>query len=335
MEQIKVQAAFARVLVTTFLRRLVRGRGRPSWSLWYETFARFMQLEADVMATLDAPAARSRLLARSQPTPLRKKLDCEAVRFHASDGSGIDGEWFRPAGAPSDRVLLYLHGGGYVFGSIRSHEDFIARLALGAALPALAIDYRLAPEHPFPAGRDDVIAVIDALVANGVPIENVILAGDSAGGGLALQVLFRLREQGQKLPGAAVLLSPWSDLTCSFESFRTNDRYDYIHKDGILVARDAYCGAFDREDVSVSFASLADFPSLFILAGDAEMLRDNAVRLAERAKEDGVDVTLEVWPDMIHAWPQFAFVLKEGQLATQRISEWLRTHANNAGSLPR
>lgn len=329
MEQLRVQAAFAWVLLTTFLRRLVRGRGRPSWTLWYETFARFMQLEAEVMSTLDAPAARVRLHARSQPTPLRKNLDCEEVKFTAEDGATIAGEWFRPKDARENAVLLYLHGGGYVFGSIRSHEDFVARLALGAKLPALAIDYRLAPEHPFPAGRDDVISVLDALDAQGVPPENVILAGDSAGGGLALQVLFRLRELSRNLPRAAVLLSPWSDLSCAFESFRENDRYDYIHKDGILVARDAYCEAFDREDVSVSFASLVGFPPLFILAGDAEMLRDNAVALAERADTDGVDVTLEVWPDMIHAWPQFAFILKEGQLATNRIADWLDGQSTN------
>jgi monoterpene epsilon-lactone hydrolase len=248
-------------------------------------------------------------------------VTCEPV-----DAGGVPAEWIAAPGAVKDRVILYLHGGGYVIGSINTHRAMIARIARASNARALAIDYRLAPEHPFPAAVDDATRAYKWLLAQGYKPQKIVIAGDSAGGGLTLATLIALRDSGQPLPAGAVPISPWTDLEGTGESVRSRAEKDpMVAQDNLAESAKQYYGAHDPKDPLVSplHANFRGLPPMLIQVGDAEILLDDATRVAERAKLAGVDVELEVWDDMIHVWHVFAKLLPEGQQAIDKIGKFV------------
>jgi monoterpene epsilon-lactone hydrolase len=246
---------------------------------------------------------------------------CEKV-----NAGGVNAEWISAPGATQDRVILYLHGGGYVVGSINTHRAMISRIARASDARALAIDYRLAPEHPFPAAVDDTLAAYRWLLAQGFKPNRIVIAGDSAGGGLTLAALLAIRDAKLPMPAAAVPISPWTDLEGTGDSVRTRAARDVmVTQDNLAQSAKQYCGANDPKNPLVSpvHADFHELPPMLIHVGDAEILLDDATRVAERAKAAGVKVDLEVWDDMPHVWHVFAKILPEGQQAIDKIGKFV------------
>lgn len=243
---------------------------------------------------------------------------------------GVDAAWIAAEGSRRDTVLLYFHGGGFRVGSTRSHRDLIARLSRAARCRALAIDYRLAPEHRFPAPLHDAVAAYQWLLEQGVAPSRIAIAGDSAGGGLALSLLLVLREQAIPLPAAAAVLSAWTDLAATGKSYDSRAAADPIHQRGMIQATArAYLGdsTDPREPLaSPLFADLSGLPPLLIQVGDRETVLDDSRNFAAKARAAGVPVELEVWDGMIHVFQQFASELPEARLAIDSIGRFLRRH---------
>lgn len=238
---------------------------------------------------------------------------------------GVPVAWISDEGASHERVFIYLHGGGYQIGSPRSHADLVARISAASGATGLVIDYRLAPEHRFPAPIDDVLAVCAALETRS-DITTISFVGDSAGGNLALASILALRERGSPLPAAIALLSPWTDLRMLGASYETRATADPIHQRKMLanLAR-AYLGDADPSSPFASpiEADLGGFPPMLIQVGDREVLLSDAETLAERARSAGVDVDLTVWPGMIHVFQQFPTELAEAREAIEAIGAFL------------
>jgi monoterpene epsilon-lactone hydrolase len=224
------------------------------------------------------------------------------------------------------KLMVLLHGGGFSTGSCKTHREMAARISLAAKIPVLVVDYSLAPENPFPAAVDDVVRVYKWLTkVDAMRPSRIVLAGDSAGGGLAIQVLLALREAGEVLPGAVVLMSPWLDLSMSGESMESRAGVDPMTtRNDLLSAAKLYIGDRDPKDPRISpvFADLHKLPPTLIQVGDHEVLLSDAVRFAERAKAAGVEVTLDVWPEMWHVFQGWAATLPEAQAALSKISEF-------------
>ncbi len=254
--------------------------------------------------------------------PLAEDVTCEEV-----DADGVPGEWIKVPGAATERVLFYLHGGGYALGSVNTHREMISRLARAAGVRALAINYRLAPENPYPAAIEDSVKAYRWLLAGGVKPGHVVIAGDSAGGGLTVATLIALRDAEVELPAAGVCISPWTDMECTGESLLASVEGDgMIALDDIRQMANAYLGDADARTPLASpiYADLTGLPPLLIQVGGAEELHSDATRLAEKAEADGVNVTLESWDDMFHVWHSYATMLPEGQQAIDRVGEFIR-----------
>jgi monoterpene epsilon-lactone hydrolase len=236
-------------------------------------------------------------------------------------------EWLRAPGARGDAALVYLHGGGYAIGSPRSHRHLAAAIGIAAGLPVLLLDYRLAPEHPFPAAVDDAVAACRWLVAGGLPSGRIALAGDSAGGGLVVATLLGLRDGIQVRPAAGVCISPWTDLTCTAQSYESRAKSDPIVVRGMVQAMArAYLGNTDPRTPLASpvHGDLRGLPPLLIHVGSDEVLLDDALALDRRATAAGVEVTIEVWDHMVHVWHWFLPMLDEAQRAVDGIGAFLR-----------
>ncbi len=237
---------------------------------------------------------------------------------------GVAGEWVRRKDGTAAPTLLYFHGGGYFVGSPLSHRPITiayARLGFDVFVP----DYRLAPEHPFPAAVEDGVSAFRGLVAAGTPAETMFVAGDSAGGGLALAMMLSLREAGEPLPAAAVLFSPWTDLAVTGDSVRTNEkRCAMFTADGIVRGTAVYLGGADPRTPLASplYADLHGLPRLLIHAGSFETLRDDSTRLAERAAEAAVPCRIRLWPVVPHVWQIFTF-LPETRASMQEAAAFL------------
>lgn len=254
----------------------------------------------------------------------------EGVACLPLDAGGVAALSFTPALAAPRRTMLYLHGGGFAVGSARSHRDIAGRLALAAHARVVSLDYRLAPENPFPAALEDALAAYRWTIAREARPQDVVVAGDSAGGGLVLSTLVALRDSGEPLPAAAVCISPWVDLEALGTSMTTNVALDpTIQRDGVLRAAALYLGSADPRTPLASpiHADLAGLPPLLIQVGTAETLLDDARRIAELAWRAGVAVTLEIWEGMVHDWHLFACMLHEGREAIDRIGRFARHHA--------
>lgn len=224
--------------------------------------------------------------------------------------------------------MLYFHGGGYVTCSPRSHRALLARMALKSKARVVAFDYRKAPEHPFPCAVEDGLAAYHALVSEGCPPERLVLGGDSAGGGLALAVLQRLRAASAALPACTVLLSPWVDLECAGASVRDNARYDYLHPSALRGAADLYLAGHDRRDplVSALHADLSGLPPVLVQTGALELFRSENVAFVERAQAAGVEIEHELAPGMVHVYPLFAAIEPRAQAAFKQIAAFIQRH---------
>ena len=254
--------------------------------------------------------------------PSARQVKCEPV-----SAGGVMAEWITAPNAAADRAILYLHGGGYIMGSINTHRELIARLSKAAQARILALDYRLAPEHPFPAPVEDATAAYRWMLAQGLKPSRIAVAGDSAGGGLTVAALVAFRDAGLPMPAPGIAISPWVDLEAIGESMKTRSSQDPIVKPEMIreIARVYLAGQNPRSPLAAPlYADLHGLPPLLIHVGDAEALLDDSKRLAERAKAAGVDVTLEVWPEMPHVWHLFAHFLPEGQQAIDRVGEFVR-----------
>jgi acetyl esterase/lipase len=254
----------------------------------------------------------------------------DGVRYEPTTIGGVPAEWALTSAAPSASgtgpVMLYFHGGAYCIGSVATHRGLVGRLALATGMRVLSLDYALAPEHPFPAAIDDAVAAYRALLAQGIDPKRIVLAGDSAGGGLTLATLLALRDAGAPLPAAGVCISPWLDMTGSGDSWRTRAAEDpMIGEHGLDRFSRLYLASADPRNPLASpvFADPKGLPPVLIHVGTAEVLLDDSTMFAKRARDAGVDVTLEVWDDMIHVWHAFAPALPEADRAISRIAEYL------------
>jgi len=252
------------------------------------------------------------------------------VELTKADADGVPAEWsLAPGGGPS-RVLLFFHGGGYCSGSIVSHRRLVTEAGRAAAIRTLAVAYRLAPEHPFPAAYEDALTAWRFLRKQGIAAAHIAVGGDSAGGGLTIALINRLREAGEEQPGCAWLMSPWTDLTMSGSTLTSKDAVDpLIHKAYLEELAAAYVpAAIDRKDPRISplYSNLDGFPPTLIQVGSDETLLADATRFAAAAGAAEVAVTLEIWPHMIHAWPMWNARLEAGRLALAKAGAFIRCH---------
>lgn len=250
------------------------------------------------------------------------------------EANGVPGEWVEMPGAAADRAILYLHGGGYVIGSPKTHRALTTKLAEAAGTKLLAIDYRMGPEDPCPAAIEDAVAAYRHLLDQGYAPARLAISGDSAGGGLTMATLVALRDQGLPLPAAGAPISPWVDLTGDSATMETRaDADPMVQREGLRQMAAHYLGGRDPKDPEASplFADLAGLPPLLVQVGDHETLLDDSRSLAEKAKAAGVEVDLEVWPEMIHVWHMFHFMLPEGTQALDKIGAFLQEKWAGAG----
>lgn len=271
----------------------------------------------------------------ADPRVIRERLNRLAVRFSGKTQGvdvekfniqGLPAEWLVPHTPDQNGTLLYLHGGGYVVCGPDTHRPMVAALARNAKTRALVIDYRLAPEHPFPAAVEDALKAYRWLVAQGTPPESITVAGDSAGGGLTLALLLSLRDAGDPLPAGAALLSPWTDLTMSGWTHVTNRKRDpMLSTEGALLASHHYLAGASPSDPLASplYGRFEGLPPLFIHVGGNEILLDDSLRLAERARAAGVSVEIKVWPDLPHVFQAFRF-LPETRASLSLIAAFLK-----------
>jgi monoterpene epsilon-lactone hydrolase len=250
------------------------------------------------------------------------------VVYEEVDAGGVPAVWILPETVTRDRVVQYLHGGGYMIGSARAHSRFTAHLASAVGCVALSVDYRLAPEHPFPAQLEDSVACYQWLLDQGIEPQHVAIAGDSAGGALTLSTLLKLRDDGVPIPAAGVALSPWSDMAGTAESFSRNADVDPGAFTPEVFKRfaDAFLQGHDATDPYASplYGDFEDLPPLYIQAGADEMLVDDSSRVAERAAAAGVDVDVDLFPEMWHVFQLSVGTLPEADDAVARIGTWLR-----------
>jgi epsilon-lactone hydrolase len=250
------------------------------------------------------------------------------VTLDAVDLDGVEGEWSIVPGADASRVLIYFHGGGYCSGSIVSHRRLVTEAGRAGGVRTLAVEYRLAPEHPFPAARDDALTVWRRLRKNGYAAEHIAVGGDSAGGNLTLALVGELKRAGEDLPACLWLLSPWVDLTMSGATLKSKSAVDPLIQKGYLEElASAYAPpGSDRKDPRLSplYADLRGLPPTLVQIGSAETLLDDAVRLAAAAGEADAPLTLEIWPHMIHAWPLWNARLEPGRRALAHAGAFMR-----------
>lgn len=293
------------------------------------------------MGRSEIEAVRALLSSKPRPvgwTERRQRLDdvgsvwptADDVKLDTVDIDGVPGEWSIVPGSDTSRVLLFFHGGGYCSGSILSHRRMVTEAGRAAGVRTLAVGYRLAPEHPFPAALQDALTAWRFLRKQGVPAEHVAVGGDSAGGGLTLALVGRLRSASEDVPACAWLVSPWTDLTMSGSTMATKDAVDpIVHRGYLVELADAYVPVeIDRKDPRVSplYAELAGFPPTLIQVGSAETLLEDATRFAAAAGAAQVAVTLEIWPQMIHAWPLWNAHLADGRRALANAGAFIRRH---------
>jgi len=254
--------------------------------------------------------------------PERMKLP-QGILITPQNIGGVPGEWVE-AGVPPGATMLYLHGGGYVACSAEMHRPITVGFA-NNGLRVFAPDYRMAPEHLFPAAVDDAVAVYQALLAQGIPPSKIFAGGDSAGGGLALAMLISLRDSGVPLPAAVALFSPWTDLAATGDSLRTNDRScAMFHGANIRKGAGFYLGDADPRNPLASplYADLANLPPMLIHVGKDETLLDDSTRLADRARAAGVRVEMKIWPVVPHAW-QLVPAMPEARQSLREAARFL------------
>jgi len=270
----------------------------------------------------DPVAARRELEEFIRILPEPDPFEAEPVTI-----GGVACEWVTPAEGPVEHCLVFFHGGGYVSGSLTSHRPLVARLAGASRSRVLQVDYRRAPEHPFPAAFNDAKAVLRAMIEETTGPERLGLVGDSAGGGLALATTLALRDAGGPLPAALACLSPWTDLTGSGETLASRAEADPLFdRETLEEMAGLYADGADLADPRLSplFADHHGLPPTLIQVGDAEVMLADSTRLAERLEAAGVRVELEIWPEMVHGWQLFAGMVPEGDEALAKVGRFFR-----------
>ena len=241
---------------------------------------------------------------------------------------GLSAEWILPYQGTKDQVILYTIGGGYVSGSCNDHRSIVAKIVKGSGVGMLLFEHRLAPEHPYPAALEDSVAAYRWLLAQGVSPSQIMIVGESAGGGLCLATLLSLRDQGIPLPSAAVAVSPWTDLKLTGESYRTKAKVCLSPKGMSIVCSKYYVGDNDPclPWISPLYGDLHGLPPILIYVGEYETLLDDSTRFAEKAKAAGVDVTLKIGEGMIHCYPLLPAFIPEARQAMDEICAFIKTH---------
>lgn len=244
---------------------------------------------------------------------------------------GLFAEWIHPANSShspgaADKVIFYTHGGGYVTGNCVDHRMHVAKFVQATGIGALLYDYRLAPEHPFPAAMEDTLSAYRWLLSQGVSSSNTILVGESAGGGLCLAGLLAIRDEGLPLPAAGVALSPWTDLTCTGGSYRTNALRDISLLGSWEIWSSYYVGPNDPTNpwISPLYGNLRGLPPILLQVGDHEILLDDSLHFAEKAKDAGVDIHLHVWEGMVHCFPLLAPMFPEATQAWEETMAFIK-----------
>lgn len=303
------------------LKRRLRGPAFPSWSAEFETLATLMHHYSKVSTWLPLSVQRQAATSLLRPTKATSETSYERVRV-----GDVRCEWFRRETSSREQVFLYLHGGGYSIGSIDTHRDLVARIVETSGMQAFVPDYRLAPEHRFPAQLEDALACYRWLLGRGHRGSQIVIGGDSAGGGLTLSLLLALRDAGDPMPAAAVCLSPWADLEATGGSMRSNALHDYVGRATLLTYANRFVTEKDKRNPLAApiYGDFRGLPPLLIQVGAIETLLDDAIRVASRARRAGVEVTLEVEPEMIHVWHAFGNLSSNAPAAVARIGEFAR-----------
>jgi acetyl esterase/lipase len=277
-----------------------------------------------------------KLNLREAPVPrMRERLDlvgrlgrkARDTVIEEADVAGLHSEWYRPPNSLPGKVFLYLHGGAYALGSCDSHRALASRIASAAGVDTLLPEYRLAPENPFPAGLDDCVAVYRELLEKGYSADDIIVGGDSAGGGLTVATMLQLRHNGAPLPRAAVLLSPFLDISASGESMKTRAGRDpWFEPENVPVVVGHYCSKEDPRNPLLSpvFANVAGLPPTLIQVGDDEILLSDSTRFADKLREAGIEVELEVFPELWHVFQLFIGAMPESRAAVDKIGRFVR-----------
>jgi len=293
------------------------------------------------MAQNEIDAVRALLVSKPRPVgwrERRRRLDdvgsawpvAKDVKLAAVDANGVPAEYSIVPGSDPSRILMFFHGGGYCSGSILSHRRLVTEAGRATRVRTLAIAYRLAPEHPFPAAYDDVMTAWRFLRDQDIPAARIAVGGDSAGAGLAVALISQLRDAREALPACAWLISPWMDLTMSGSTLVSKSAVDpLIHKEYLNELADAYLPTgMDRKDPRVSplYADLRGLPPMLIQVGSAETLLNDATRFAAVAGAADVAVTLQIWPHMIHAWPMWNAHLEGGRRALASAGKFIRRY---------
>jgi len=292
-----------------------------SWQAHLLDFVMRIQVKRKLHGKTDLEEVRRLLAGGAMPVPA-------GVTFRPDTVGGIAGEWAHSAGLPK-ATLLYLHGGGYFACSPRTHRPITGAYA-AEGFAVFVPDYRLAPEHPFPAAIEDALAAWNGLVALGHAAETLTVSGDSAGGGLALALLLSLRDQHAPMPAAAALLSPWTDLACTGASIVSNAKRDAMFTGpGLRLGGSLYLGGADAKAPLASplYADYDGLPPLLIHVGDREALRDDSTRVADRARAAGVPVDLRIWKIVPHVW-QLARFVPESRESMRLAASFLLSHAS-------
>jgi monoterpene epsilon-lactone hydrolase len=279
-------------------------------------------------------------LGEAGPLELRSRIERagkiglphQHVKIIPVNSASVPSEWMVPPQAPLDRAILYLHGGAWFMGSTATHRGLVSRITYESGIRALSINYRLAPEHPFPAGLEDCEIAYEWLQQNGIPASKIVIAGDSAGGNLTLALLVKLRDAGKPMPAAAVALSPATDLAFSGKSMSTRLQIDPIFanmKPNTTI--EDYITDHDPHEPLISplYADLHGLPPILIHVGDHEILLDDAKRFGERAREAGVEANVVIWPGMFHVFQIYTPILPEARLAVRQIADFVSSSLND------
>jgi acetyl esterase/lipase len=314
-------------LVNTFLRRLTGRSRRPGWPLLFEVAVGTLRRNLIYSAGLPIGEARRFNDACAQSQPIKQPIERRKETI-----AGVEVERFTPRGAAPKSAVLYLHGGSYLMGSVATHADLIARLAVLGPFEVIGVEYRLAPEHTIADAVADVCAVYRAQLAEGRAPSAIALAGDSAGGGLAFLTSVALRDAGDALPSSIATIAPWGDLQSEGASFALNEPYDWgtaaILRQQAKIAAGGV--ALDDPSISPRFADLRGLPPSLLHLGDAEIVRDSALELAEALRAAGVDVTCKVWPDMVHDFHLLADYHPMARQAVEELVAFVRDHFGEA-----
>ena len=299
-------------------------------------------MPSDAVATLNAELRANPFTPDMTIAEFRASMpDAEAepgATVTPVDAGGVPGEWVLADGADPDRRMLYVHGGGYVFMSAATHRNLTSRISQAAGIAVLSLDYRLAPEHPFPAAVEDATAALAWMSQNGPAglgaASATFVSGDSAGGGLAIATLLKTRDDGGRQADAAVTLSAFADMTLAGASMATQQANDVMVTREVLermIRETLPNGELEHPLISPVFADLAGLPPLYMLVGGAEVLLDDTTRLADGARAAGVDVSVDVYPGLMHIFPLFAAMLPEGQEAIGKMADFLSDKAPAGG----